>query len=82
MLVQVRYPVHTHLILLCELLMLKDCFSSVACSLSLINSLLRNVSDNLFDVFTAELEHLGVSKAVAVSSLPVFCISRWCICGF
>ena len=36
-------------------------------SLSLINTLLRHVTDNLFDVFTAELERLGVSKAVAVS---------------
>lgn len=34
-------------------------------SLSLINSLMRHVSDNLFDAFTSELERLGVSKAVA-----------------
>ncbi|UZJ55154.1 hypothetical protein CBS101457_004474 [Exobasidium rhododendri] len=33
-------------------------------SLSLINSLLRHVSENLFDVFTTEVERLGVSKAV------------------
>ena len=38
-------------------------------SLSLINSLLRHVTDNLFDAFTAELERLGVSKAVAVSAM-------------
>ncbi|MCO5585241.1 hypothetical protein L7F22_039174 [Adiantum nelumboides] len=34
-------------------------------SLSLINSLMRNASDTLFDAFTSELERLGVSKAVA-----------------
>ncbi|PWY97012.1 hypothetical protein BCV70DRAFT_203236 [Testicularia cyperi] len=34
-------------------------------SLSLINSLLRNVSDNLFESFTAQIESLGASKAVA-----------------
>lgn len=34
-------------------------------SLSLINSLMRHVSDNLFDAFTSELEQLGVSRAVA-----------------
>ncbi|CBQ68916.1 related to engulfment and cell motility gene 1 protein [Sporisorium reilianum SRZ2] len=34
-------------------------------SLSLINSLLRNVSDDLFESFTSELEKLNASKAVA-----------------
>ncbi len=34
-------------------------------SLSLINSLLRNVSDDLFESFTSELEKLHASKAVA-----------------
>ncbi|SPO30783.1 related to Engulfment and cell motility gene 1 protein [Ustilago trichophora] len=34
-------------------------------SLSLINSLLRNVSDELFESFTSELEKLNASKAVA-----------------
>ena len=34
-------------------------------SLSLINSLLRNVSDDLFEGFTSELEKLNASKAVA-----------------
>ncbi|SNX87145.1 related to Engulfment and cell motility gene 1 protein [Melanopsichium pennsylvanicum] len=34
-------------------------------SLSLINSLLRNVSDDLFENFTSELEKLNASKAVA-----------------
>jgi len=33
-------------------------------SLSLINSLMRHVSDNLFNTFTSELESLGVSRAV------------------
>lgn len=33
-------------------------------SLSLINSLIRHVSNSFFDAFTAELERLGVSKAV------------------
>jgi engulfment/cell motility protein 1 len=33
-------------------------------SLSLINSLMRHVSDSLFDVFTSDLERLAVSKAV------------------
>ena len=33
-------------------------------SLSLINSLIRHVSDNLSDAFTAELERLGVPRAV------------------
>lgn len=34
-------------------------------SLSLINSLLRNVSDDLFDSFASELEKLNASKSVA-----------------
>lgn len=34
-------------------------------SLSLINNLMRHVSDHLFHTFTSELEQLGVSKAVA-----------------
>lgn len=34
-------------------------------SLSLINSLWRNVSDDLFESFTSELEKLNASKAVA-----------------
>lgn len=33
-------------------------------SLSLINSLMRHVSDNYFDTFTSELERLGISRAV------------------
>lgn len=33
-------------------------------SLSLINSLMRHVSDNYFDAFTSELERLGISRAV------------------
>ncbi|CAO1637346.1 unnamed protein product [Sympodiomycopsis kandeliae] len=34
-------------------------------SLSLINSLMRHVTDSLFDEFTSELERLATSKAVA-----------------
>jgi engulfment/cell motility protein 1 len=33
-------------------------------SLSLINSLMRHVSDSLFDAFTSELERLAISRAV------------------